>query len=77
MKRLPFWGGAHNSQKHLGRGAFFCVVFPIQGTRAPLTLNSPFTVFEKRGFQKPSSGGFDSLFDNLNRMIVLCNKKRR
>lgn len=33
-------------------GCFFCVVFPIQGTRAPLTLNSPFTVFEKRGFQK-------------------------
>ena len=37
---------------------FFCVVFPIQGTRALLTLNSPFTVFEKRGFQNPSSGGF-------------------
>ena len=32
---------------------FFCVVFPIQGTRAPLTLNSLFSVFEKRGFQKP------------------------
>ena len=34
-------------------GCFFCVVFPIQGACAPLTLNSPFTVFEKSGFQKP------------------------
>lgn len=32
---------------------FFCVVFPIQGTRAPLTLNFLFSVFEKRVFQKP------------------------
>lgn len=57
-----------NEKVVLGRGTqqskasrtrcFFCVVFPIQGTRAPLTLKSPFTVFEKSGFQNPNSGGF-------------------
>ena len=38
--------------KHLGRGAFFVLFSPFREP-APLTLNSPFTVFEKRGFQKP------------------------
>lgn len=57
MKR-SFWGRGTQQSKASRTRCFFCVVFPIQGARALLTLNSPFTGFEKRGFQNPNSGGF-------------------
>ncbi len=47
------FGAGHTTVKSISDEVLFCVVFPIPGTRASLTLNSPFTVFEKRGFQKP------------------------
>lgn len=47
------FGAGHTTVKSISDEVLFCVVFPIPGTRAPLTLNSPFTVFEKSGFQKP------------------------
>lgn len=52
------FGAGHTTVKSISDEVLFCVVFPIPGTRASLTLNSPFTVFEKRGFQNPNSGGF-------------------
>ena len=38
---------------------------------APLTLNSPFTVFEKSGFQNPNSGGFYNISQDCIRSDML------